>query len=235
MDDHLDRARDALDQHGVIGALTKIITEVYLRNAARHDPVLGDDATTFGITTSRNIANLAILRLRDQPGVRARLVDTALEILCGGYVVRQYKLPGVTRDVSVDAISWDNSEAKLNGAIENSSAGQLTLDSDLAEGQSAFSNVVPAMRHLRIAHASDLETGEPVIYLGIPRDSRYGGLPWFEVAVIYGDPGTASELITGPGQVPLAGPSYDQLPLPDVGLVRRTIPRQADPQPDTGT
>ena len=238
VDDHLERARDTLDRHGVISALNKIIAEVYTRNAARHDPVLGDDATTFGITTSRNIANLAVLRLKDQPGVRARLVDTALEVLCGGYVVRQYKLPGVTRDVSVDAISWENSEAKLNGAIENSAAGQLTLDIDLEEGQAAFSEVVPAMRHLRLAHASDLETGETVIYLGLPRDNRRGGMPWFDVAIVYGDSGSGGEQGDAGGTrgpVPAAGPSYDQLPLPDVGLARRTFPRRVDAQQDAGT
>src|SRR5579864_3636249 len=108
-----DGARDILEQRGVIAVLTKIVGEVYARNAARYDPVLGDDPTTFGITTSRNIANLAVERLDRLPGIRARLVDTALEVSCDGYILRQYKLPGDSRDVSVSAISWDDSEAKL--------------------------------------------------------------------------------------------------------------------------
>jgi hypothetical protein len=212
--------------------MTKIIADVYLKNATRHDPLLGDDATTFGITTSRNIANLAVQRLNDIPGVAARLVDTALEIMCGGYVLRQYKLPGATRDVSVNAISWDDSEAKLDGAVANSSTGQLSLDADLEEGAGAFGGIVPAMRHLRLAHAADLENGDCVIYLGIPRDNRLAGLPWFDVTVLFGDPGQGQLGSAVPGgPAPSAGPSYDQLPLPEFELVRRHNIVQEDARP----
>jgi hypothetical protein len=220
--DQLERARDALDRRGVLAAMTKIISEVYLKNATRHDPVLGDDATTFGITTSRNIANLAVQRLNDMPGVSARLVDTALEVLCGGYVLRQYTLPGTERDVSVNAISWDDSDAKLDGAVANSATGQLSLDGDLAEGAGAFGGVVPAMRHVRLAHAADLETGDCVIYLGIPRDNRVGGLPWFDVAVVFGDSSMVEQAAGLPREAASpAGPRYDQLPLPEFELVPR--------------
>src|SRR6185437_2119804 len=220
--DQLERARYVLDRRGVIAAMTKIISEVYVKNATRHDPVLGDDATTFGITTSRNIANLAVQRLNTMPRVSARLIDTALEVLCDGYVLRQYKLPGTARDVSVNAISWDDSDAKLDGAVANSATGQLSLDADLADGAGAFGGVVPAMRHLRLAHAADVETGDCVIYLGIPRDNRLGGLPWFDVAAVFGDSGRFSQDagLAG-GQASPAGPSYDQLPLPEFELVRR--------------
>jgi hypothetical protein len=239
MHEYLSHAGDALEQRGVSAAMIKIIGEAYARNAARHDPVLGDDATTFGITTSRNIANLAVTRMKGLPGVRARLVDSALEILCGGYVLRQYKLPGSTSDVSVDAISWEDSEAKLDGAIANSSARQLTLDADLETGAAAFGAVVPAMRHLRLVHAGDLETGECVIYLGIPRDNRAGGLPWFDVAAIYGDPGGSGGDAVGPGSprepAPTAGPAYDELPLPDIDLGRRPGPRRKEGLPDART
>lgn len=233
--DQLERARDVLDRRGVIAAMTKIISEVYVKNATRHDPVLGDDATTFGITTSRNIANLAVQRLNDMPGVFARLVDTALEVLCGGYVLRQYKLPGAARDVSVNAISWDDSDAKLDGAVANSATGQLSLDADLEDGAGAFGHVVPAMRHLRLAHAADLETGDCVIYLGIPRDNRVGGLPWFDVGVVFGDSGQAEQGAGLPGGPALpAGPRYDQLPLPEFELVRRLGAGREGARPGVG-
>jgi len=220
--DQLERARDVLDRRGVMQEMTKIISEVYVKNATRHDPALGDDATTFGITTSRNIANLAVQRLNVIPGVSARLVDTALEVLCAGYVLRQYKLPGAARDVSVNAISWDDSEAKLDGAVANSATGQLSLDGDLAEGAGAFGAIVPAMRHLRLAHAADLETGDCVIYLGIPRDNRVIGLPWFDVAVVFGHSGEAGQGADLPADpASPAGPRYDQLPLPEFELVPR--------------
>ena len=214
--------------------MTKIISEVYVKNATRHDPVLGDDATTFGITTSRNIANLAVQRLNQMPGVSARLVDTALEVLCGGYVLRQYKLPGAARDVSVNAISWDDSDAKLDGAVANSATGQLSLDGDLAEGAGAFGGVVPVMRHLRLAHAADLETGDCVIYLGIPRDNRIGGLPWFDVAIVFGDPGAEHDAgLAGDAALP-SGPRYDQLPLPEFELVPRSGTSRDGTRPGTG-
>jgi hypothetical protein len=235
----LSRARDVLDQRCVIPAMNKIISEVYERNAARHDPVLGDDATTFGIATSRNIANLAVLRLTDLPGVRARLVDTALEVSCDGYVLRQYKLSGLSRDASVDAISWEDSDAKLDGAVANSAVGQLTLDADLDAGPDAFASAIPVMRHLRLVHAGDVQTGECVIYLGIPRDNRGGGRPWFDVSGIHGDPGGSGEqgsrtgVPRGPG--PAGGPSYDELPLPEVELTPHPAPQPEEVRPDART
>jgi hypothetical protein len=126
--------------------------------------------------------------------------------LCDGYILRQYKLAGTTRDVSVSSISWDDSEAKLDGAIENSSR-QLTLDADLDVGVAAFGGIVPPMRHLRLVHAGDLETGECVIYLGIPRDDRDGGSPWFDVTIVYGEPGEQADF-GGAAQLPVP------LPLP---------------------
>lgn len=234
---HLCSALDVLDERGLIPAMSKIISEVYERNAARHDPVLGDDATTFGITTSRNIANLAVLRLKDRPGVRARLVDTALEISCDGYVLRQYKLQGSKCGASVDAISWDDSDAKLDGAIANSSGRQLTLDADHDGGPEAFAEVIPVKRHLVLAHVGDLETGECVIYLGIPRDNRDGGRPWFDVTRIYGDPGSSGERGDGTGTPqrpePPTGPSYDELPLPEVELAPHSAPRPEEVRPDS--
>lgn len=209
--------------------MTKIIAEVYVKNAARYDPALGDDTTTFGITTSRNIANLAVERLNEMPGVAARLVDTALEVMCGGYVLRQYKLPGSTRDISVNAISWDDSEAKLDGAVANSATGQLSLDADLEEGSGAFGRVVPAMRHLRLAHAADLDTGECIIYLGIPRDNRIGGMPWFDVAVVFGDAGDGQLGSGAAGDLASrARPSFDQLPLPEFELAQRSTRRAGE-------
>ncbi len=233
MDDRLGRAREVLERRGVIAVMTKIVSAVYARNAAQYDPVLGDDQTTFGITTSRNIANLTAAQLRDRPGVRARMVETALEVLCDGYVLRQYKLAGTTRDVSVNSISWDDSDAKLDGAIENSSR-QLTLDADLDAGMAAFDGIVPPMRHLRLVHAGDLDTGKCVIYLGIPRDDRDGGSPWFDVALIHGEPGSAGRADDGAAALPDRGPSYDALPLPDVEVGRREPLREAG-GPDVAT
>jgi hypothetical protein len=237
MDDLLGRAREVLERRGILEVMTKIVSAVYARNAARYDPVLGDDQTTFGITTSRNIANLTVQRLKDRPGVRARMVETALEVLCDGYVLRQYKLAGATRDVSVASISWEDSEAKLDGAIENSSR-QLSLDADLDTGTTAFGGIVPPMRHLRLVHAGDLETGECVIYLGIPRDDRDGGSPWFDVALIYGEPGEQAEgdhAASAPADPRQPhGPSYDTLPLPDIGVGRREPLRKAG-RPDVAT
>jgi hypothetical protein len=138
----------------------------------------------------------------------------------------------------VDAISWEDSEAKLDGAIENSSTRQLTLDADVEAGSAAFGGVVPPKRHLRMVHAGDLETGECVIYLGIPQDNRDGGVPWFDVAVIYGErggPGDSGHGSTPPYEpAPPAGPSYDELPLPDVGLGRRPAPRREAERPEAG-
>jgi hypothetical protein len=204
--------------------LADLIRQVYRRAAERHEPGLGDDAMSFGTTVWRNLTNLGAAQFASQSGVDARIEDNSLEILAAGYILRLYSLQGGT-DSSVESIRWEGSETRLGGAVENSADGQLALDDD-EQFPDAFAGLVPRKRHIRVAHAGDIDTGEAVAYLGLPRDNRNGGSPWFEVALWFGMP---AHLATGPAGLASerTQPRHDELPIPDIDLQLRHATRGA--------
>jgi hypothetical protein len=212
-----------LDGSGVLGRLEELIRQVYRRTAARHEPDLGDDPMSFGTTVWRNLVNLGAAGFQDLPGVEARVEENSLEVLCAGYVLRLYSLQGGL-DSSVESIRWEGSDARLGGAVENSQAEQLALD-DEEQFPSVFAAVVPRKRHIRVAHAGDIVTGEAVAYLGLPRDNRDGGSPWFEVTLWFGQ----STTLTAPSAGPSAEASarHDELPIPDLDIQLRPVRRVA--------
>lgn len=217
--DLLTKAIATLDERGVLTPLTDLIRQVYRRAAERHEPALGDDAMSFGTTVWRNLTNLGAAQFAGQPGIDARIEDNSLEILAAGYILRLYSLQGGT-DASVEAIRWEGSDTRLGGAVENSSNGQLALD-DEEQFPDAFSYLIPRKRHIRIAHAGDIDTGDAIAYIGLPRDSRNGGSPWFDVTLWFGQPAhtaaiPAAERTSGRPQL-----HHDELPIPDLDLQLR--------------
>lgn len=220
--DLLTDAIGALDQRGVLTPLAELIRQVYRRAAERHEPALGDDAMSFGTTVWRNLTNLGASEFASRPGMDARIEDNSLEVLAGGYILRLYSLQGGV-DASVESIRWEGSEARLGGAVENSTDGQLTLDDQFPH---AFTGMVPRKRHVRVAHAGDIETGEAVAYLGLPRDNRNGGSPWFEVALWLGTPTRATTELGGRTSGS-THPHHDELPIPDIDLQLRRGARTA--------
>lgn len=209
----LDDAVAVLDERGVLEPLGGLIRQVYRRAADRHEPELGDDAMSFGTTVWRNLTNLGKASFDGVDGVRVRVEDNSLEILCAGYVVRLYSLQG-----GIESIRWEGSEARLGGAVENSRDGQLAFD-DAEQFPEVFAGVVPPKRHLRVAHTGDITTGEATAYLGLPRDNREGGSPWFEVTLWFGDAATAATplpVVAGPVGVPVQ--RHDELPVPELPL-----------------
>jgi hypothetical protein len=210
--DLLTEATTALDGRGVLAPLAELIRQVYRRAAERHEPALGDDAMSFGTTVWRNLTNLGAARFAGRPGFDARIEDNTLEILAGGYVLRLYSLQG-----GVESIRWEGSDARLVGAVENSAGRQLALD-DEEQFPDVFAGLVPRKRHIRVAHTGDLETGEAVAYLGLPRDNRNGGSPWFAVALWFGEPARATAGAAPAGPAGQAAPRHDELPIPELDL-----------------
>ncbi|MEH1099167.1 hypothetical protein [Micromonospora sp. CPCC 205561] len=209
----LDDAVAVLDERGVLEPLGGLIRQVYRRATDRHEPELGDDAMSFGTTVWRNLTNLGKATFDGVDGVRVRLEDNSLEILCAGYVVRLYSLQG-----GIESIRWEGSEARLGGAVENSRDGQLAFDDD-EQFPEVFAGVVPPKRHLRVAHTGDIATGEATAYLGLPRDNREGGSPWFEVMLWFGDAvtvGTPLPVVGDATGVPRQ--RHDELPVPELPI-----------------
>lgn len=219
----LDDAVTVLGERGVLGPLGGLIQQVYRRAAERHEPDLGDDAMSFGTTVWRNLTNLGKATFEGVDGVRVRLEDNSLEVLCAGYVVRLYSLQG-----NIESIRWEGSEVRLGGAVENSRGGQLAFD-DEEQFPEVFAGVVPPKRHIRVAHAGDITTGKATAYLGLPRDNRDGGSPWFEVLLWFGDAGTVGTptasgplpVVGGPAGGDMAGvpgQRHDELPIPELAI-----------------
>jgi hypothetical protein len=217
--DLLTAATTALDERVVLVPLAELIRQVYRRAAERHEPALGDDAMSFGTTVWRNLTNLGAAQFAGRPGVDARIEDNTLEILAGGYIVRLYSLQGGT-DTSVESIRWEGSDARLSGAVENSADGQLALD-DEGQFPDAFAGLIPRKRHVRIAHAGDIDTGEVVAYIGLPRDNRSGGSPWFEVALWLGEPARLATTPSNGQQTTAVAIRHDELPIPELDLQLR--------------
>jgi hypothetical protein len=220
--DLLDEAVAVLDERSVLDRLGGLIRQVYRRAADRHEPELGDDAMSFGTTVWRNLVHLGAAEFAHVDGVRARIEDNSLELLCDGYVLRLYSLQG-----GIGSIRWEGSEARLGGAVENSRDGQLAFDDD-GQFPEVFAGVVPPKRHVRVAHTGDMTTGEAVAYVGLPRDNRDGGSPWFQVRLWFGEP-TADLAAPSPaaptGLVP--APRHDELPIPELEFHARRAGRAA--------
>lgn len=215
----LDDAVTVLAERGVLDPLGELIRQVYRRAADRHEPELGDDAMSFGTTVWRNLTNLGKATFNGVDRVRVRLEDNTLEVLCAGYVVRLYSLQG-----GIESIRWEGSEVRLGGAVENSRSTQLAFDD---EGQSpeVFAGVVPQKRHIRIAHTGDITTGAATAYIGLPRDNRDGGSPWFEVRLWLGDAtataataGTPLPTVGGDGGARVPGQRHDELTIPELAI-----------------
>lgn len=212
----LTEAIATLDERGVLTPLADLLRQVYRRAAERHESALGDDAMSFGTTVWRNLTNLGAAAFADQPGVDARIEDNSLEIIAAGYILRLYSLQGGT-DASVESIRWEGSDTRLGGAVANSVEGQLALD-DEEQFPEAFASLIPHKRHIRIAHAGDIDTGDTVAYIGLPRDNRSGGSPWFAVALWFGQPTRATAAGTNGRGPDRSRPSYDELPIPELDL-----------------
>ncbi|MEV0394210.1 hypothetical protein [Polymorphospora rubra] len=209
----LDDAVAVLDDRGVLKPLGELIRQVYRRAADRHEPELGDDAMSFGTTVWRNLTNLGKATFDGVDGVRVRVEDNSLEILCAGYVVRLYSMQG-----GIESIRWEGSEVRLGGAVENTRDGQLAFD-DEGQFPEVFAGVAPPKRHIRIAHTGDITTGDATAYIGLPRDNRDGGSPWFEVMLWFGEAptvGTPLPLVVAQDAVP--GRRYDELPIPELAI-----------------
>lgn len=209
----LDDAERVLAERGVLEPLGSLIRQVYRRAAQRHEPELGDDAMSFGTTVWRNLTNLGKATFEGMDGVRVRLEDSSLEIICAGYIVRLYSLQG-----GIESIRWEGSEVRLGGAVENSRGGQLAFD-DEGQFPEVFSGVVPPKRHIRVAHTGDIATGEVTAYLGLPRDNRDGGSPWFEVKLWFGEAVTVGKplpVVGDPARVPVQ--RHDELPIPELSI-----------------
>ena len=218
----------------VLDVLNLLVGQVWRGNRGRHEPArMGDDATTLGILSSRNLANLAVAALTGIPGVTAANRNT-LEVSYAGRVLHAGKAPSDSPTWDVHWINWAGSDIRTDGANANSAgyadanssvyssaAGTLFEDTDVLQAHTG------SPHDLRYLHL--LWQGFPDAtvrtWLGFP---GAGTVPWHAVT-LRAEPGDGSSRLLPDTSGPIPpGSHYDELTEPPVPVTRRPVaePRQ---------
>jgi len=212
-------ARVVRDWFGVLDVLQELAGRVWRTNLDRYEPSrLGDDATSLGITSSRNLCNLAVREFEDVPGVVARDRNT-LEVCYGGRMLHTSKAPSSSPTWDVQSISWITSEVRSDGAAANtaayvSRAGTLFEDATVSAAQGVGPD---GLRHLHLVWQG-LEDGTTRSWVGFP---CAGVQPWFVVRLLEERAGAAATVGVDRGGSPGPGPDFDALGEPLVAVTRR--------------
>ncbi|REH55188.1 hypothetical protein BCF44_101205 [Kutzneria buriramensis] len=202
----------------VLSVLRELVPAVWRRNLDRHEPRLGDDPTTLGIQSSRNICNLAVQELAGVPGVQARDART-LEVTYQGRMLHAGKVASRSRNWNVWSADWSDSDVRSNCAEANSKAyvslaGTLFAAAEPFGGQPADPRV---LRHLLLMWQG-FDDGSTRTWLGFPRlDTE----PWFAVVLLDDDPGGRGGMPTTSGSPTPPAPDFDTLGEPSLELARR--------------
>lgn len=212
---------------GVLNELRELVPTVWRRNLDRHEPArLGDDATSLGVQSSRNLCNLAVERLRNVTGVQARDAKT-LEVTYRGRVLHAGKVSSRSPLWDVFSVDWSQSEVRTTCAEINTKAyaplvGTLFENHGALPGQPVDPRV---LRHLQLMWQG-FEGGGTRTWLGFP---RLGEAAWFAVVMLDDDRGNRGGLPVDDVPV-LPAPDFDTMSEPALGLARRA-PRKVRPQP----
>lgn len=195
-----DVVKDWADR-GILGTLRAVVTEVWPRNLDRHETDIGDDRMVLGVQSSRNVRNLAVMRLQDQ-GVDAAIVEHSLQVKHAGRVLHIGKARSSATAWSIDSQRWDDSEVRQFGAKANSQA-YYPSEGALFPVRAGDPT---ALRHLHLTWQG-LDGGVTRAWVGFPRS---GDIPWFSVAPLAeADPMRRPIVLTGP-VMPLS-PNFDAM------------------------
>lgn len=203
----------------VLGVVRDLVPVVWRNNLDRYEPVeLGDDATTLGIQSSRNLCNLAVRGLHGVPNVRARDAKT-LEVTYRGRVLHAGKVTSRSETWQVSSVDWSQSEVRTTSAEANSKAympvaGTLFENAGALPGQPIDPRV---LRHLQLMWQG-FDDGGTRTWVGFP---RAGEDAWFAVILLDDNRGgRGGRPIDGETPVPPT-PNFDSLGEPDLNLARR--------------
>jgi hypothetical protein len=214
----LDEVVNEWTDGDVLGVLRELVPTVWRKNVDRYEPRLGDDPTTLGIQSSRNLCNLAVRQLVGVPGVQARDVKT-LEVTYRGRVLHAGKIRSRSRSWNVSSVDWADSDVRSICAEANTNAylpvaGTLFGDLGPLSGQPVDPR---ALRHLMLMWQG-FDDGGTRTWLGFP---CLGTKPWFAVVLLDDDHGGHGG-IPADGEAPVPpAPDFDTLGEPDLDVARR--------------
>lgn len=159
----------------VRATLLAAIRRAYTENVDRYDPEgIGDDATWFGLSVSRNLWHIAEAATQDMAGVRARRASNTffLEV---DYVYELYFCKAPPGATSVGAVTFD-SHVRSRIVTRNGSHLQMRLD---LEGQTARAVSDEELSHYAvIVHFGDPEEGFSHAIIGAPYLLTNGEFGW---------------------------------------------------------
>lgn len=208
---------------GPLEEILATIDRVWATDLARHEPQLGDDATSLGIQCSRNVMNLVARSgtIREIDGCRVRGGNT-LTVSFATQVLHTSKVGRLGRRWDPYSMDWNSSDTRADGAAANSRAyvpASGTLFEGLDDGPSGDP---AALRYVHLAWQG-LAEGRTRVFMGFPSE---GHSPWMAVHLL------ADGQSGGGGRVPQpeAGPStpnHDVMAEPTVVVKRRRDEAQA--------
>ncbi|MGH3972042.1 MAG: hypothetical protein ACRDS9_01755 [Pseudonocardiaceae bacterium] len=218
----LDECIGELEACGLVRLWHTLARGVAAFNVDRHEPDLGDDLMSLGVTMSVNFRNRAIRRAQGHAaeraedhwrvdGLRVGTKHNSLVMTLGGRQFFVMKAPVVLgRKVTLGSSlsGWDSSDLRGDAAARNSAA----LDGFRSDhlGQAAlFSNDtrLAPLNDFMLVWSADPESALTAGYLGVPIQ---GARPFAALTQLWWD-----ETSTTGAREPVAptGPSFDSMPV----------------------
>jgi hypothetical protein len=156
-------------------ALLEAITRVYEANVERFDPEgIGDDATWFGLSISRNLWHLIEIAVADIDGVKARRASNTFFVEIDGlYELYLCKAPPDAS--SIEGVSFDS---HVRSRIIQRNGSHLQMRLDLAGETTAVVSDLARAHYAVIVHFGDPENGFANAVIGAPYLLPSGEFGW---------------------------------------------------------
>jgi len=190
----------------------KELHRVYDENAARFEPLLGDDAMTFGVNMYRNSWYTMERVADDLPGWTSARPDGSLVICGAGMRIHVYK-HGQDETDDPDNFRLDQQASETKRLIAASNAGQLSFDLEPVVEVSVEPDESD-LRELVIIHAGNRDDGCCSIRIGAPVPAdEVGSSPWRWIEELWTieRPTTEATLLERSERL-----RHDELPEPEV-------------------
>ncbi len=199
------------------GAVVPVVRQAYDINAARFDPLVGDDTSTFGFSVYRNSWYLIEQALKAVSGWLTARPDGSLRMSGSGYLVHCYR-HGWDEKADVNAFRLDDPAHSLTKQQIAQINGQLMFNLQMAADPPTGS--VEGLPHLVVIHAGNPDDGCCGVWIGAPIPSEQvidSVWAWIKPLWLIERPQTAEEPSLDLGDVPrhdeLAEPEVDVRPL----------------------
>ena len=203
-------------QQNLADTFVPVFKRVYDINAARHDPLVGDDGVTFGSLMYRNSWFQIEQALSGVDGWSTARPDGSLTITHGDQRYHVYSC-GPDEAVDVDAFRLDDASASLTKrAIVSANSSQMRLALEFAADPSVALSPEVGLNELVIIHAGNPDDGCCAVWVGAALAvGDTSGSPWASIVQLWCIE-RSEQLVTVAETA--AQRRHDQMPEPDLDL-----------------